>query len=112
MAYTAHKDPEQIKEHYDDEATFNLKVNQLVELIKQSNHFIVFTGAGVSTSAGIPDFRGPQGVWTLAAQNKQRTAPTTSTSKAMPTPTHMSLVELERRGILKFFDLSKLRWSS
>jgi len=102
MAYTAHKDPEQVKEHFDDEATFIQKANQLVELIKKSKHFIVFTGAGISTSAGIPDFRGPEGVWTLKAQNKTRTAPTISTTKAMPTSSHMSLVELERRDILKF----------
>jgi len=102
MAYTAHKDPEQVKEFFDEEEIFTQKVDQLVDWIKQAKHFIVFTGAGISTSAGIPDFRGPQGVWTLAAQNKQRTGPTTSTTKAMPTSSHMSLVELEKLGILKF----------
>jgi NAD-dependent SIR2 family protein deacetylase len=85
---------------------------------------IVFTGAGISTSAGVPDFRSGvntvldtgAGWWTtLAEERKQRSlgaaasavpakAPAKSVdmSKAQPTPTHMALVELQRRGILKY----------
>jgi NAD-dependent deacetylase len=37
---------------------------RLVEHLLASRRILVFTGAGVSTASGIPDFRGPAGVWT------------------------------------------------
>ncbi|KAI0185253.1 DHS-like NAD/FAD-binding domain-containing protein [Xylaria flabelliformis] len=77
------------------------KADALVELIRKSKHFIVCTGAGVSTSAGIADFRGPNGVWTLRAQGKQARNQK-STLQAIPTPTHMALVELQKHGILTY----------
>ncbi len=37
--------------------------NRLIDLLRHGRNILVFTGAGISTSSGIPDFRGPQGVW-------------------------------------------------
>jgi len=37
---------------------------QVAELIVKSRRLVVFTGAGVSTESGIPDFRGKDGIWT------------------------------------------------
>lgn len=38
-------------------------IKKMAELIKEAKKIIVFTGAGVSTESGIPDFRSPGGVW-------------------------------------------------
>jgi NAD-dependent deacetylase len=38
-------------------------LTKLVELLREASAILVFTGAGISTGSGIPDFRGPQGVW-------------------------------------------------
>ena len=40
------------------------KVTALVDLLRAANRIVVFTGAGISTESGIPDFRSPGGVWT------------------------------------------------
>jgi NAD-dependent SIR2 family protein deacetylase len=102
MAFSAHKDEYYMTEHFDTDEELEQKVDLLVEQIKRSKHFIVFTGAGISTSAGISDFRGPQGVWTLKAQGKQPKSGGTSTTKAVPTQCHMSLVALQNAGIMKY----------
>jgi NAD-dependent deacetylase len=79
---------------------------------------VVLTGAGISTDSGIPDFRGPQGVWTkdpmaeklsnihyYMADPEVRKAAWKSRMEhtawsARPNPGHLALAELEQRGKL------------
>merc|ERR1719326_2513351 len=90
-----------MREHMDAPEVLEAKVRKLDKMIRQSKHIVIFTGAGISTSAGISDFRGPTGVWTRKAQGLPPIAGT-STVKALPTKTHMGIVELHRRGILRY----------
>ncbi len=40
------------------------QIDELARLVSSSRYLLAFTGAGISTESGIPDFRGPQGIWT------------------------------------------------
>lgn len=57
MADTALKTEEEKKEYFDTQDQLNEKAKTLAGWILQSNHMCAFTGAGLSTAAGIPDYR-------------------------------------------------------
>ncbi|GFS31747.1 sirtuin 1 [Actinidia rufa] len=79
-----------------------MQIEKLAIMIQKSKHLVVFTGAGISTSCGIPDFRGPKGIWTLQREGKALPEASLPFHRAMPSRTHVALVELEKAGILKF----------
>ena len=41
-----------------------MSIDRAIEVLATKESILVFTGAGISTESGIPDFRGPDGVWT------------------------------------------------
>ncbi|TQD87033.1 hypothetical protein C1H46_027416 [Malus baccata] len=55
----------EMTEHFDMPQVLQEKIEQLVMVIQKSKHLVVFTCARILTSCGIPDFRGPMGIWTL-----------------------------------------------
>ena len=44
--------------------TLEERITTLVDWMEAVGKTVVFTGAGISTDSGLPDFRGPDGVWT------------------------------------------------
>ncbi|XP_058219943.1 NAD-dependent protein deacetylase SRT1-like isoform X3 [Rhododendron vialii] len=91
-----------MSEIFDPPDALQQKIEQLAMMIHKSKHLVVFTGAGISTSCGIPDFRGPKGIWTLQREGKGVPEASLPFDRAMPSITHVALVELEKAGILKF----------
>lgn len=77
------------------------KADTLAQLIVDSNYIVIYTGAGISTSASIPDYRGPNGLWTQI--KKTGTFSITKIhdlTTAEPTLTHMAIRELCKRRIV------------
>jgi len=88
----------------------------------ESKYAVALTGAGLSTESGIPDFRGPSGIWTKNPEAERRAYQSYQEfledpkkwweerlagpsllgdlAKAMPNPGHHALTELEELGIL------------
>ncbi|EDV98976.1 NAD-dependent protein deacetylase Sirt6 [Drosophila grimshawi] len=90
-----------VPENFDSEEIVNQKCKELANLIKESKHVVIHTGAGISTSAGIPDFRGPKGVWTLEQKGEKPTF-NISFDEAQPTKSHMALRALVDHGYVHY----------
>ena len=84
--------------------------------LRDARQVVVLTGAGISTESGIPDFRGPQGVWTRNPEAEKmatldyymndreirvrawKTRTDHEAWSAEPNAGHVALAELERKG--------------
>jgi len=96
------------------------ELDEVAGWLRAASRVVVLTGAGLSTNSGIPDFRGPNGVWTKdpAAEKaatlqyymgdpeiRRRAWQSRLNGKywtAQPNPAHHALVELERKAALHF----------
>jgi NAD-dependent deacetylase len=114
----AHSDPESGSGAADNPRTRPPEVDRARALVGQARRVVVLTGAGISTDSGIPDFRGPDGVWTknpeaekLATLDVYLSDPdvrkrswqnrlTSPMWQSAPNAGHRALVELERSGRL------------
>ncbi|HNQ47540.1 MAG TPA: Sir2 family NAD-dependent protein deacetylase [Syntrophorhabdus sp.] len=78
------------------------RIESFAKMMFKSRHLVMFTGAGISTESGLPDFRGPDGVWTR--QDKGLPPPTTSKPWHLfePNTGHYAIVNLQKAGKLKF----------
>lgn len=90
------------------------EIAALAQLIDRAHRAVVFTGAGISTESGIPDFRSPGGIWTsmapidftdfLASEEARRETwrrrfdSDATMRSARPNRGHRAVAELVRRG--------------
>lgn len=77
---------------------FDKKCRRIAELIAHSKTLVAFTGAGISTSTGLPDYRGENGIRT--SRKRKQPNQNTDLNHLVPSKTHMALVELHRIGLL------------
>lgn len=90
-----------LPETFDSPEDLKTKAETLAQWIRESQYMVVHSGAGISTSAGIPDFRGPNGVWTMEERGETPHFNTTF-EDARPSLTHLALLQLQRAGHLKY----------
>ena len=71
-------------------------------LLHVSRDLVVFSGAGISSESGLPDFRGPDGLWTRRDKGLPPKPMTTPWNLVDPNSGHLAIVELQKLGKLRF----------
>ncbi len=82
-------------EYLDSKNVLDAKLDMVVSLIRQSKQFVVYTGAGISTSSGIGDYA------SKASNSIVMRETSVNRLKAIPTLTHHVLVALGKKKFLK-----------
>ena len=77
-------------------------IETIARWILEGERIVAFTGAGISTDSGIPDFRGPDGVWTRRDAGLPPPRWRVLPGQIEPNASHLSLVELQKLGKLEF----------
>ncbi len=95
------------------------QLEELARYIKHSSNIVVFTGAGVSTESGVPDFRSPGGIWDRFDPNEMTYDKFLSSPRSRsqywglfrvcwkefqeiePNPAHLAIAELEKQNKLR-----------
>jgi NAD+-dependent protein deacetylase sirtuin 6 len=62
-----------LPESFDTPRALCNKLKKFTAMIQTSKNTVILTGAGISTAANIPDFRGPNGIWTLEKRRQEET---------------------------------------
>ncbi len=84
-----------------DEFT-DAKLDKLAQWMREAKCVIWFTGAGISTESGLPDYRGPNGVWTRKRQGLPRPKRKRPFEEIDPNAAHRAIVEFEKIGKCDF----------
>jgi NAD+-dependent protein deacetylase sirtuin 6 len=119
-----------LPENFETPRSLHIKLKQLTAIVQNAKNIVILTGAGISTAASIPDFRGPNGIWTLEKKqqeekqgfgskrkrSKGETSKDSSNStktktaqpacidfaKARPTLTHFAITKLAKDGRINY----------
>lgn len=81
---------------------FSQRVETLARWMHESHYLVVFTGAGISTESGLPDFRGPEGLWTRRERGLPPRPTDVPWDAVTPNAGHLAIVELQKLDKLKF----------
>ncbi len=83
--------------------TLDKQIATLADWMFDAKKIVVFTGAGISTDSGLPDFRGPDGVWTRRDKGlPPKPGKMDDWTKSSPNIAHYAVVTLQDMGKLDF----------